>query len=480
MTRKTKTREGESTTEYAVQLPADFANEEKLAAIVIANPDSIYVIKELIISPDDFYFAATREFFRAVWSALEAREEPNEAAIKKYLKIQRTWGQPFGDVTLDDAYFARLDRMATMKVRKDVRDYAGAVAMYSQSRETNRIASALEVDSRESPEQVATVLAESIEKLNAVQLRTVKKRDASAGAIGKSLRDKPPANPRPTGITFVDSLGMGYSDYEIWSINGPYKQRKTTFARAILEAPLLSGESITWCTVDGNRERAYDGWVAALATRWMQANGVAPSSWRLSAKNIRLRKWRGPLAEAIAWAEATLAQSNLRIYDNTDKVRQLDYLEQIIYGDILIHKARVYVVDFLQKIKPRRGGKGWTDSPLEQVTDRLGDLTTSQPVCGIWLNQLNDTSIKVRNDDSAGVKGGGAPSESADFVWRVGYNKKDSPERFSVELQFSRYSETGQIDFDINPSSGMILKPDQGGYQAIEGYESDYLEEMED
>ncbi len=429
--------------------------EEEFIAALLGDSNAAIMCKDAL-EPRECYHEKPRAIVQAAWALLE-QDQPSivtRATIKDRLEAQGHWLS-----LITPHYLMHLYDAATEPVVQAALDNAAIIRKLYKARRIRE--SALHLAKRVTEEPDATdSITEKASKhmINLLATTSINKRDPSAAAILlEQEQDDIPAS--PTGLAWLDGLTGGNHPSFMTSILGRIKARKTTLARALMLKPLLDNECVSWFTRDGTRRETLNAFVAMFATTRLWDQNVPPEQWKIGALGLA-KNYRTPEQhEAILWAQNELAQKQLRIYDSRDGIGDMDVLEAKLRRDILLYGCKYMVADFIQQFYvPDRRIKHGTEQ-YEAVTDRFASLTVSNPITSYILSQQNTDKSKGKPGEggTTGAKGGEALPAKSDFVIETDYDSSATPGLMRVMLTRSRYSATGEIEYQINPASGLLL-----------------------
>ena len=305
--------------------------------------------------------------------------------------------------------------------------------------------------------------------------------DATAGAAGarlEALLNSPPTKQIKTGISWIDNLTGGYELGEIWWIAAAYKMRKSSLMRNIAVNAARNGASVTIATLEGTQEIVVAQIVTMFAAEYMLDNGIYSERDHggqplnaVSAKLLlRLRNnYKTQLdKQQVAAVSYGIQQykrlgDKLRIYDATTRNGNLSDIESIrtmAMRDKEKYGCQLVFLDYLTRIR----AKGATIfDRVSSMALELQNLALKQDVGLTVLAQRNEETIRGGGDDhSPGVKGGGDPAATADYLFLVEYGKgpdgQEDWEQIKLELRLSRYGEAGKsVYLPIHAASGWIL-----------------------
>jgi replicative DNA helicase len=333
-----------------------------------------------------------------------------------------------------------------------------------------------EAETEEERQQIIgdVITALGMESFSSVQ-------DATAGAAGmrfEALLNSPPVKQIKTGISWIDNLTGGYELGEIWWIAAAYKMRKSSLMRNIAVNAARDGASVTIATLEGTQEIVIGQIVTMFAAEYLLNNRMYSERDKnghplnaISAKLLlRLRNnyktWldkRQVAAISYGIAQYKALGDKLRIYDATSKNGGLSDIESIrtmTMRDKEKYGCQLLFLDYLTRIKAK--GATIFDRVSTMALD-LQSLALKQNVALTVLAQRNEETIRGGGDDhSPGVKGGGDPAATADYLFLVEYGKgpdgQEDWDQMKLTLRLSRYGEAGKdVYLPIHAASGWIL-----------------------
>ena len=210
--------------------------------------------------------------------------------------------------------------------------------------------------------------------------------------------------------------------------------------------------------------------------------GVDTNQYTLSDRGLPVRLRTKDQHEAIEAARDILRKSKMRMYDSRAGFKTLSKLSSLLQRDITLEHsqrrddhASILVVDYIQKIRTGQSKKSWNESDLEMSCDIIGNIAQANLMTAFILSQPKRGS-NARDEDAVDIdiqdKGGDALLELCDFQWTLQYKKQEEADEHEMKLILleSRRAGTGEVTYQINPSSGLITNPFEGTYKPVEGY----------
>lgn len=290
-----------------------------------------------------------------------------------------------------------------------------------------------------------------------------------------------PATTQSTGIDWLDELTGGFSPADIWWLVSAYKMRKTTLLLNLGMFAALNGASVAFLSREMPRRRVVAQIVCMFGIGYLLENGLYetksssghPLNWisprgLMQARNT-FRRWDNRKVRAIDYgiAQWRNIQNRMRIYDTSDeggRLRDMASVESIIRRDKALHGTQIVMADYLQLFDAPGAGIFDKTSYAARVFQEIGkrdDLTM------IIAAQKNENAIQNMNAESysSGVKGGGDPAQTADFLLETRYKYGDMTDerKLEVTLKLSRHGSGGndvKNIFDIHPGSGLFMEGD--------------------
>lgn len=290
-----------------------------------------------------------------------------------------------------------------------------------------------------------------------------------------------PATTQSTGNDWLDDLTGGFSPSDIWWVVSAYKMRKSTLLLNLGMFAALNGASVAFLSREMPIRRVVAQIVCMFGIGYLIENGLYeaksntghPLNWinpraLMQARNT-FRRWDNRKVRAIDYgiAEWSKLKSRMRIYDTTDeggRLRDMASVEAIIRRDRALHGTEIVMADYLQLF----------DAPGAGIFDKTSysarvfqEIAKRDNLTMLIAAQKNENAIQNGNTDSysPGVKGGGDPAQTADFLLETRYKYGDLTDERKLEicLKLSRHGSGGndvkQI-FDIHPGSGLFTEGD--------------------
>lgn len=301
-----------------------------------------------------------------------------------------------------------------------------------------------------------------------------------SGERFEALMAAAPPKTLPTGVTWIDNLTGGMQHGQIWWLAAPYKMRKSSLMRNLLINGVRAGASMTLAALEGSQSLVIAQLVAMFAAEWLLKHGHyhavdkqgLPLNAISAALLLRLRqRYKTQLdPRQVAAVEHGIREykrlgDRLRIYDRTGAnggLGSLSSVETMIHRDVNKYALDVCFIDYMQLIG---GGKSSYFENVAHISQRLQHLAGSENIALVVLAQLNEEAVRSSTEShSPGVKGGGDPAATADFLFTTKYGDRSDeedappPDRMRITLKLARHASMGQWkDFTIHPSSGLLL-----------------------
>lgn len=326
---------------------------------------------------------------------------------------------------------------------------------------------------------------------------TVKRETASDMADDfQTLMNSTPAPLLLTGIHWLDSLTGGMDKGHMWWIAAPYKSRKSTVMLNIALGLLMTwvtkgcvGEppSIGIASGEMPRPRIAASFVSMIAaayfkradmwdesieyrvnneTKYYPLAGISPKM--LLDARANYRRWDARRVKAVDYGIAQFRQfeKSLRVYDRTPDGGSLADVKQlitVIRRDLHRYKTNAFMIDYLQIFKGASDAKLY--DYVANASLELQKFAQSEGVTLVVLAQQNEETIRSGSTYSAGIKGGGDPAATADYLITSRYKSGDVTDENQLELtmKLSRHgSGGGDVNrlLEIHPSSGLLLESD--------------------
>jgi len=306
--------------------------------------------------------------------------------------------------------------------------------------------------------------------------------DATALAAGErfaELMGTPPQRGIPTAVHWLDAQTGGVSHGEIWWIAAAYKMRKSSLMRNMALGAARSGASATVITLESPQSVLVAQFVAMLAAEWMLKEGCYNDKDRrglplnaITAKQLLAMRnsyktvldKRQVAAVGYGITEYKRLARSLRVYDATPQnggVSTLADVQTLLLRDKNLYSVDVVMLDYLQRLS----GRG--DSIFDRISQQaleLQSMALKHNVGLVVLAQRNEETIKGKSDEhSPGVKGGGDPAATADYLFITKYPVKRADgtadkDVLEVELRLARHGEAGsRHEFPLHAPSGWLV-----------------------
>ena len=471
-------------TEYKVApttpQPSNMIAEEQWCSAVLADV-SAYGATRDIVTPDDFYHPKPRAIAEAAAECIASNpvREPTRANI-----AERLLAKGLLDTAVKADYLQKLDDGGYPSIVTAAVENATTIRQHAQRREIIKTLRIVAEEIETTPDSLDAGVSSITDILNKVMTRSQRERDPSILAWLDEEDGDPPAG-KPTPLDWINGKAFGFGASMVHSITAPPKRRKTTLMRNLVLDALIDGTPVSWFTVDGTYKDANRALLAMLATRIMKEKNVPVVQWTLSDRGLPQRMRTKEQHDAIEMARDLIrtAQANksFRMYYSGDGFTALSRLQSLMQRDITMYhrdrgdKASVMVIDYIQDLQFDGKRQSWNDSDFEQSCKVIGNLTRSNGLTTFILSQptraTGDSDDDVFDDDMAVIhdKGGGALLQLVDYGWTVKVHS-ERPDEMRVVLREVRRAKRGHIDYTLNPSSGLILNPNEGTYKSVEGY----------
>jgi archaellum biogenesis ATPase FlaH len=292
------------------------------------------------------------------------------------------------------------------------------------------------------------------------------------------MLDAPPLPTLTTGVTWLDNNTGGLMRKQIWWIAAAYKKRKSTLMRNMAIGLLRKGASVTIAAREGSQELVTAQIIAMLAVEQLHREGVhdardsrgvpldmisATLLMKLRNTYKRVMDKRQVQAISIAVREYMSWGNRLRIYDTTEEhggLSDFQSLETVIERDIQMYGVDVVFVDYFQLFT---AGHSTMYDNASHMARQAQQIAAEKNIAMVMLAQLNEESVKGSNDNySPGVKGGGDPAATADFLLTTDYPKNSDGDsvftRLRIMIKLARHGEAQKFtEVPIHPASGLIL-----------------------
>jgi replicative DNA helicase len=441
---------------------SNLAAEEHLLSALVADHNTIMVVRELV-GPDAFSATPkTRAVAKAVWACLDLQPPvpPTVPAV-----VDRLTALGLTD-RVPGSYLSDLDDRGTRSVILEAPTNARLVAKLARVRRAMQYSQELSRQIEDNPDDLESILSGATQEFYQILDGSADERPHDIRSILAAARERPADPVTPTGLRWLDDMAKGWQSSKIWAISGQYKARKTTIAMYLLMRALSQGKNISVFTVDDDRETFARQIVAMWATAILRHRGVPANEWRLDADFLALpAPQRTPAQhQAISQAEARLEGiwDRLRVYDVSDFGGEYEHIERALRRDVLLHGCNMYLIDFLQDLEldpksPYRQRGGSQTDTLRAIVRQLKAITKRYKLTALWISQLNDQALQGRSGKSAGTMGGIVIPAACDYLVET---KKEDDWHFTISLRFGRRTANGAMTYNVNPPSGLILNPD--------------------
>lgn len=280
-----------------------------------------------------------------------------------------------------------------------------------------------------------------------------------------------------TGLGFWDAQNIRYEPSQIWWIAGAYKSRKTTLAFNLALQAALNGMSVGMLSKEMSQDRVQSIFEAMLAIGYLLKNNLysqvftTPSgttanlNW-ISGKFIRTvganyKRLHPKQVEALDWAFAEYKKLNMRVYDAMPEhggLSNFASIQRVIGRDMQHDKGKLFFVDYYQLF-----AESDKYEDVSNLAMQLQDLARSKGITLVILAQRNEESIKGGSKSySAGVKGGGTASATADYLFITRYKEDETlgDNFLDLEIKHAREDASGsatRAKLPIHPQSGLLL-----------------------
>lgn len=293
-----------------------------------------------------------------------------------------------------------------------------------------------------------------------------------------------------TGIDWLDGLTGGMDRGHLWWIAAPYKSRKSTVMLNIALGLLMTwvtqgcvGEppSIGIASGEMPRPRIAATFVSMIACAYLKRAGLWHESFAVQNRTYPLhmlspkmlldaranyRRWDTRRVAAVDYGIAQFRQfeSALRVYDRTPdggSLADIKQLTTILRRDMHRYKTSAFMIDYLQIFKGVQDAKLY--DYVANASLELQKFAQSEGVTLVILAQQNEETIKSGASYSAGIKGGGDPAATADYLITSRYKSGDvtADNELELTMKLSRHGSGGgevQKVLEIHPASGLLLE----------------------
>lgn len=301
-------------------------------------------------------------------------------------------------------------------------------------------------------------------------------RASEHAALNRKARELPRNNASPlTGLQWWDESQIRYEAGQIWWIAGAYKSRKTTLAFNLALAAALDGQSVGILSKEMGQDRVQSIIEAMLAVGHLGQNGLIGKTYQQNGHEIQFDwisgKWIRNIGlgykhghpmrvQALEWAFETYQNLPLRVYDASPErggLSDMASIQRVISRDMQHDKGTIFFVDFFQL---------FADSSYEEIANlakQLQAFASKKKITLVMLAQRNEDSIKGGESYSAGIKGGGDASATADYLFITRYKESEedglADNFLDLQIKHAREDAAGsklRRKLKIHPQSGLI------------------------
>lgn len=419
----------------------------KILASVLVDAGAIIAVIDVIGRRADIFPSPDDKLFAAILSCIDGGETPTVELV-----ANRSG--------LDMRYVGAIASAWTDTDNRNLLQNAGQLKQYSTLDTVRHIgADLMAIDSPD--DIIPTVAAKTVElsSIGAVQ----SDRDPSATAVSDAAWERvnsfDPNDIIPTGMEWFDRKAAGLWGGMMYWIVGAYKSGKSTLMRNIVMSAVSTGAPVDVFVAEGSRQMFALSMQMMIATDWLYQNQNATSRFILSPLFV-MRLWhnnRGVFSsqeqEAIQYARQVWNTMPIRVWDTTDGIRDINTLAWRIRQSRLRYGTRAVFIDYLQLL-----GAGDTEyQRVSNASRTLQEITQHEDVATVVLAQRNESAINSGSvSHSPGVKGGGDPAATADFLLLPSIDPDDQ-KTMNVKLHLSRWTSTGGGSHIVNPQSGLII-----------------------
>lgn len=297
-----------------------------------------------------------------------------------------------------------------------------------------------------------------------------------------------------TGIRWLDGLTGGMDKGHMWWIAAPYKSRKSTVMLNIALGLLMTwitngctGEPPNIGIASGEmpRQRIAAQFISMIACAYLKRAGLWNETIRLRIQDeerfyplagispkmlldarANYRRWDKRRVEAVDYGIAQFRQFEkaLRVYDRTPDGGSLADVKQlinVIRRDAHRYKTSAFMIDYLQIFKGASDAKLY--DYVANASLELQRFAQTEGITLVILAQQNEETIKSGSSYSAGIKGGGDPAATADYLITSRYKSGDLIDETQLELtmKLSRHGAGGgdmKRVLEIHPPSGLLME----------------------
>lgn len=279
-----------------------------------------------------------------------------------------------------------------------------------------------------------------------------------------------------TGLSWWDNEAIRYEKGQIWWIAGAYKSRKTSLALNLALSAALQGISVGILSKEMRQDRVQSITEAMLAVGHLAKHKLIGKTYEYNGHSIQFDwisgKWirtsgkayqhaHPARVSALEWAFQTYEALPMRVYDASPEhggLSDFNSIQRIISRDIQHDKGALFFVDYFQL---------FAESSYEEIANLAKSLQAFAQKRGItlvMLAQRNEDAIKGGESYSAGIKGGGDASATADYLFITRY-KEDSTDLnaenvLDLQIKHAREDASGgamRRKLPIHPQSGLLF-----------------------
>lgn len=282
---------------------------------------------------------------------------------------------------------------------------------------------------------------------------------AVSDAVWKAVNEFDANDVIPSGMGWFDKKASGLWGGMMYWIVGAYKSGKSTLMRNMVLSALQYSVPVDVFVAEGSREMFALSMQVMIATKWLYENQPGGKKRYILSPLFVMRLWKDDKVltanerRAIDYARKVWERMPIRVWDTSDGIRDINTLAWRIRQSRLRYGTRVAAIDYLQLL-----GSGDTEyQRVSNVSRQLQEIAQSEHVANIVLAQRNENAISGGgNSYSPGVKGGGDPAATADFLFLPRIDK-DTAGVMDVRLHLSRWTSNGSGTHFVNPQSGLII-----------------------
>lgn len=442
---------------------------DDLCAVMASNEDEYNRIRfEYGITPKMMPIGYHQEFCVAVYALRESNQPVHDSLIKERCK-EASLSWILQVLTLHDE--TRLGHVAKENARivKTEGLKLGTIRLLELARQ--------QIESGKDRETVASRLSDLLASIgNEGVIQNV--RASEHADKNRAEREKPRNNQAPpTGLAWWDESSIAYEKGQIWWIAGAYKSRKTSIAFNLALSACLRGVSVGFLSKEMGQDRVQSIMEAQLAVAWLHQHKLTGKHYEkdgqqigfdwISGKSLRNigigYKYGHPMrVQALEAAFMAYRGLSLRVYDASPyhgALSDMASLERLISRDIQHDGGSLFFVDYFQL---------FTGSSYEEIANlakQLQAFAQKKQITIVMLAQRNEDSIKGGESYSAGIKGGGDASATADYLFISRYKETDGLGDNVLDLQIKHAREDAsggamRRKLAIHPQSGLLFDMD--------------------